>query len=94
MRKNLILKTLIIIALVSISCKMPQELSQKKKLYLRKNRKRKWLIYCFLVPVDTDDILRLDVQVDDAPGVQVGQPCQTFFTVTNTLSSFFTSEHS
>ncbi len=48
----------------------------------------------FLVPVDADDILRLDVQVDDAPGVQVGQPCQTFLTVTNTLSSFSTSKHS
>ncbi len=37
------------------------------------------------VPVDADDILRLDVQVDDAPGVQVGQPWQTFLTVTTTL---------
>ncbi len=92
--KNVILKTIIIIAEVSIFLQNASRIVPEKKWDLRKNRKRKWPIYSFLVPVDADDILRLDVQVDDAPGVQVGQPCQTFLTVTNTLSSFSTSENS
>jgi hypothetical protein len=64
---------------------MPRELSQKKNEICAKTGNGNDQFIVFLVPVDADDILRLDVQVDDAPGVQVGQTWQTFLTVTTTL---------
>jgi hypothetical protein len=87
--KNVILKTLIIVAEVSIFL---QNASRNLIFATTGNGNDQFIV--FLVPVDADDILWFDVEVDDAPGVQVGQPCQTFLTVTNTLSSFSTSEHS
>jgi hypothetical protein len=93
-RKEFNIKTIIIIAEVSIFLQNALRIVKKKNRICATTGNGNDQFIVFLFPVDADDILRLDVQVDDAPCVQVGQPCQTFLTVTNTLSSFSTSEHS